>query len=176
MSKEQLFGLVTGILFGVLLQRARVVRFEKQIGALLLRDLTIVKFMFTAILVGMVGIYILYDLGLVKLSIKPTLVGANIIGGLLFGTGWALCGFCPGTAGGALGEGRWHAAWVLIGMILGAAVYAELFPVLKETVLTWGNYDKITIPQALGVSHWMVIPWFLVGGMALFWFLEKRRL
>lgn len=175
MDKLQIYGLVTGILFGVLLQRARVLRFEKQIGALLLRDMTIVKFMFSAILVGMVGIYALHDLGVVKLSLKPLILGGNIGGGLLFGFGWALLGFCPGTAGGAIGEGRWHALWGLAGMVAGAALYAELYPFMKKTVLTWGDYGKITIPQALGVSHWLVIPAFIIAGLGLFWFLEKMK-
>ena len=175
MDKQLIYGLVTGVLFGVFLQRARVLRFEKQIAALLLRDMTIVKFMFSAILVGMVGIYALHDLGVVKLSLKPLILGANIIGGLLFGVGWALFGFCPGTAGGAVGEGRWHASWGLAGMVAGAALYAELFPLMKKTVLTWGVYGKLTLPQALGVSHWLVIPAFILVALGLFWFLEKMK-
>ena len=176
MTKELIYGLVTGILFGFLLQRGRVLRFEKQIGALLLRDMTIVKFMMSAILVGMVGLYILYDLELVKLSLKTAILGGNIIGGLAFGAGWAMFGFCPGTAAGALGEGRWHALWGIAGMVAGAAVYAELYPLMKETVLKWGVYGKITIPQALGVNHWFIIPIFVLGGLGLFWYLEKKKL
>ena len=64
------YGLIAGILFGFLMQRARVIRYDKQIGALLLQDMTIVKFMFTAILVGIVGIYLLGDLNILKIC-KP---------------------------------------------------------------------------------------------------------
>ena len=56
---EQWLGLITGVCFGVLLQQGRVLRFEKQVGAMLLKDMTILKFMLSAILVGMVGIYLL---------------------------------------------------------------------------------------------------------------------
>lgn len=49
--------------------------------------------MFAAILVGMVGVYALHDFGLVNLHIKPTLLGANILGGLIFGVGMLLLGF-----------------------------------------------------------------------------------
>ena len=68
---ELVYGLVTGIIFGFLLQKGRVLRYDKQIGALRLIDMTIVKFMFSSVLVAMVGVYLLKDLGLVKLSIKP---------------------------------------------------------------------------------------------------------
>ena len=106
---QLVYGLVTGLLFGFFLQRGQVLRYDKQIGALRLLDMTIIKFMLSAIFVGMVGIYILYDLELVKLSIKATILGATIFGGLLFGLGWGLLGYCPGTAVGAMGEGRWDA-------------------------------------------------------------------
>jgi uncharacterized protein len=174
--KMLLFGLITGILFGFLLQKARVLRYDKQLGALRLMDMTIVKFMFSSILVGMVGVYLLSDLGLAKLSLKSTVLGGNILGGLIFGLGWGMLGYCPGTSAGALGEGRWDALWGILGMLGGAALYAEAYPVLKTTVLTWGNLGKITIPQILGVGHWVIIPIFVVGGLALFWWFEKKGL
>jgi uncharacterized membrane protein YedE/YeeE len=174
--KMLLYGLTTGILFGFLLQKARVLRYDKQLGALRLADMTIVKFMLSTVLVAMVGTYLLKDFGLVKLSIKPTLLGAVILGGLIFGVGWGLLGYCPGTSAGALGEGRWDAIWGILGMLAGAGLYAEAYPGLKVTVLTWGNLGKITFPQVLGASHWIVIPVFLFGGFVLFWWFEKKGL
>ena len=134
---EQLYGLITGILFGFLLQKAQVIRYDKQLGALRFVDMTIVKFMLTTILVGMVGIHLLVDLGLVTLSVKSTVLGGNILGGLIFGLGWGLLGYCPGTSAGALGEGRWDGLWGILGMLFGAALFAEAYPALKKTVLTW---------------------------------------
>jgi uncharacterized membrane protein YedE/YeeE len=124
----------------------------------------------------MVGIYLLKDLGLVKLSVKSTTLGANIIGGLLFGLGWGLLGYCPGTSAGALGEGRWDALWGIIGMLVGAAIYAEVYSSLKTNILTWGNFGEITLPQLLGLSHWVVVPAFIVGALVLFWWFEKKGL
>ncbi len=173
---ELLYGLITGVLFGVFLQTGGVLRYDRQIGALRLMDMTIVKFMFSTILVAMIGVYLLKDLGLAKLSLKPTILGANVIGGLVFGTGWGLLGYCPGTAVGALGEGRWDAAWGIMGMLVGAALFAEAYPWLKGTVLTWGDLGKITIPQMLGVSHWIVIVVFVIGALSLFAWFEKKRL
>jgi uncharacterized membrane protein YedE/YeeE len=169
-------GLLTGVLFGFCLQRGQVLRYDRQLGALRLQDMTIVKFMLTSILVAMVGVYTLHDLGLATLHIKPTVLGGNILGGLLFGVGWGLFGYCPGTAVGALGEGRWDTVFGLLGMILGAALYAEAYPWLSRTVLTWGNLGKLTLPQVVGVNHWVIIPLLLLGGAALCYWLEKKGL
>jgi uncharacterized membrane protein YedE/YeeE len=168
-----LYGLITGILFGFLLQRGQVLRYEKQLGALRLLDMTIIKFMLSAILVAMVGVYLLHDLGQVRLHLKPTELGGNIIGGLIFGVGWGLFGYCPGTAVGAVGEGRWGTLWGIAGMLAGAALFAEAYPFLKQTVLTWGNLGKITLPQVLGVSHWPVIVVMILGTLGLFYWFEK---
>ncbi len=174
--KILVYGLITGLLFGFLLQKGRVLRYDKQLGALRLQDMTIVKFMLSSVVVGMVGVYLLNDLGLAKLSIKATILGPVIIGALIFGLGWGLLGYCPGTSMGALGEGRWDAVWGILGMIVGAALFAEAYPWLKATVYTWGDLGKITLPQVLGVNHWVVIPLFVAGAGALFWWLEKKGL
>jgi len=171
--KMLVYGLVTGLCFGFLLQKGRVLRYDKQIGALRLRDMTIVKFMLSSVIVGMAGIYLLNDLGLAKLSIKATILGPVIIGSLIFGLGWGLLGYCPGTSMGALGEGRWDAVWGIIGMIVGAGLFAEAYPVFEKTVYTWGNLGRITLPQALGLSHWVIIPLFIVCALLLFRWLEK---
>jgi len=153
-----------------------VIRYDKQLGALRLVDMTIVKFMLSTILVAMIGVYLLKDLGIAKLSIKPTILGGNIIGGLIFGLGWGLLGYCPGTSLGALGEGRWDAIWGILGMLTGAALFAETYPALKNTVLKWGVYGKITIPEVLGINHWVVIAIFIIGSIALFRWFEKKKL
>lgn len=174
--KMLIYGLVTGVLFGFLLQKGRVIRYDKQLGALRLMDMTIVKFMLTTILTAMVGVYLLKDLGWAQLSIKSTNLGGNILGGLIFGVGWGLLGYCPGTSAGALGEGRWDALFGILGMLAGAALFAEAFPSLKKTVLTWGDLGKRTLPEVLGISHWLVIPVFVIAGVTLFLWFERKGL
>lgn len=173
---ELIYGLVTGMLFGVLLQKGRVLRYDKQLGALRLRDMTIVKFMLSAILVAMIGIYLLNDLGLIALSIKGTSLGAQILGGLLFGAGWALLGYCPGTSWGALGEGRSDALWGILGGWVGAALYAEAYPFMRQWVLPLGDFGKLTLPGLLGVNHWLVIAVLVLAFLGLFRFFERRGL
>jgi uncharacterized membrane protein YedE/YeeE len=173
---ELIYGLITGIIFGFLLQKGRVIRYDKQLGALRLLDMTIVKFMLSSVLVAMVGVYLLKDFGIVKLSIKTTVLGGDIIGGLIFGFGWALLGYCPGTSLGAVGEGRWDGLWGILGMLAGAALFAEAFPFLKNSVLTWGVYGKITIPEILGINHWIIIVIVIVLGLLMFRWFEKKGL
>lgn len=175
MDTQLWLGLITGIVFGALLQQGRVARFEKQIGAMQLRDMTIFKFMLTAIIVGMIGINLLVQFELVPLSIKGTVLGANLIGGAIFGIGWAIMGYCPGTSLAAVAEGRWHAIWAIIGMLFGAAVYAQAYPALKDNVLTWGKYGKITLPALLGVSPWLVIAVLVIVFIAMFVVFEKKK-
>lgn len=173
---ELFLGLITGILFGALLQQGRVLRFEKQVGAMLLEDMTILKFMLSAIILGMLGINLLASANIVSLSIKATNVGANVLGGLLFGSGWAVMGYCPGTSLGALGEGRWHAIWAILGMLVGAAIYAEVYPAIKATMLSWGSFGNVTLPQILGVTPWVIIPFLILIFLLLFALFEKRNL
>ena len=169
-------GLITGIFFGFLLQKGRVVRYDKQIGALRLMDMTIVKFFFSAILTGMVGVAVLHRLGIARPLILPANLGANIVGGLIFGLGWAIIGYCPGTSVGALGEGRLDALWGIFGMLAGAALFAEVYPVISETILQWGEQGSITLPQILGISEWIVISIFIIIGCTFFYWLEKKGL
>ncbi|MBP1732520.1 MAG: hypothetical protein H6Q55_2949 [Deltaproteobacteria bacterium] len=172
-----ILGLITGIFFGFFLQKGQALKYDRQLGMLRLRDFTLVKLILTAILVGMAGVYFFVDLGVAKLSIKPTVLGANIIGGLIFGLGWGMLGYCPGTAVGATAEGRWDAFWGgVLGMLVGAGIFAEVYPAIKDTLLKWGDFGKLTLPSLLGVNHWVIIvlAWMAMGLILLV--LEKRKL
>ncbi|HLE80396.1 MAG TPA: YeeE/YedE thiosulfate transporter family protein [Dehalococcoidia bacterium] len=167
-------GLVTGIAFGFILQKGQALKFHKIIDALRLRDFTIWKLMFTAIAVGMIGIYVMTALGLAKLHIKPTILSANILGGLIFGAGFALLGFCPGTCVGAAGEGRLDGLYSgVAGLLVGAGLYSEVYPYLLPGFLKIGVLGKITLPQFLGIGVW---PTVLLVALALgtaIWFLDR---
>ena len=176
MSIDQLLGLVTGVIFGFLLQKGQVLRFERQVGALLLKDMTIFKFMLSAIVVGMFGILALHDMGLITLNHKAMNLGGVLVGGALFGIGWAVMGYCPGTSVGAMGEGRWHAVFGVIGMVVGAGIYAEIYPFFKSTVLSWSDLGKVGLPEVIGVNHWVVALIFTLITLGLFRWFEKKGL
>ena len=73
----------------------------------------------------MIGIYSMHTAGLVELHIKPTRYVANTLGGLLFGVGFALAAYCPGTSAAALGQGNYDALAVMLGLMGGSYVFAE---------------------------------------------------
>ena len=68
---------------------------------------------------------------------------------------------------GALGEGRIDDKWGIIGMLFGGSIYALAYPFLKANVFSLGNFDKITLPQVLGVNHWIIIVVFIAIIMKL---------
>jgi YeeE/YedE family (DUF395). len=176
MNAEQILGLVTGIAFGFLLQRGGVIRFEKQVGMLLLRDMTVLRFMLTAIMVGMAGIVLLSQFGVLTLSHKPMNVGGVVIGASLFGVGWALTGLCPGTSLGALGEGRLHALFTIAGMLAGAMLFAHTYDFLERTVLSWSDYGKVWLPGATGIPALILVALFWIAAIMLMLSLDRRRL
>ena len=108
-KKQLALGLLFGVVFGFLLQKGGVAKYHVLLGVLLLEDFTVIKVMLSAIVVGMLGVFTLHAMGLVELHIKPTRYAANILGGLLFGVGFALMGYCPGTGAAALGQGNYDA-------------------------------------------------------------------
>jgi uncharacterized membrane protein YedE/YeeE len=171
-----IYGIITGIIFGFLMQKAQVLRYDRQVGALRLIDMTILKFMLSAILVASIGIYLCKDLGLIKLSIKATSIGAQVVGGLLFGIGWGLLGYCPGTAAGALGEGRIDGLWGILGMLCGGALYAVIYPFMKTYIIAIGSFGKISLPQIIGINHWIAIIVLAALTLILFRFFERKNL
>jgi hypothetical protein len=61
-------------------------------------------------------------------------------------------------------------------MLAGGAVYAAIYPALKATVLSLGNVGKVTLPQVMGVSHWVVIVAMIVLFLGAFRVFEKKGL
>ena len=147
-----LAGIIFGFIFGFLLQKGGVGTYHILIGQLLFQDWTVVKIMLTAIVVGMVGIFTLHHFAKVNLHIKPTKLAPNIAGGLLFGTGFGLIGYCPGTAAAAVGQGSWDALFGMAGLVAGSWLYAEMSGTLKKTIEKWGNLGKLTLYNVIPVS------------------------
>jgi uncharacterized membrane protein YedE/YeeE len=148
-------GLLTGIVFGFLLQKGRVAKFPVIVGQFLLRDWTVVKIMLTAVAVGSVGVYALVSLGMAQLHVKPAVLGGVIFGGILFGVGIAIVGYCPGTSVAACGEGHPDAMVGVAGMLSGAFVYIRLYPQIQTATKALPDWGEITLPAATGISHWL---------------------
>lgn len=171
---ELLLGLVTGILWGYIFQRARILRFEKHLGLLTLTDLTVLKFLLSGVIVGALGINLLATLGLVPYHLKPTFVVANFVGGVIYGLGWAILGYCPGTAPGAVGEGSLDGIFAVLGGLCGAAAFAYTYPFWKRTLYGIGAYGKVSLPMLLHLPPLLLAVLFAGLLLAFIGFLEKK--
>jgi hypothetical protein len=163
---QLLLGLLVGICFGFLLQRAGITRYERLLGQLLLQDWTVVKVLLTAVLTGMLGTHLLARFGIVRIKEKRGAWGATAVGGLVFGVGFGLLGYCPGTMAGAVGQGSLDAlAGGVPGMLLGSWIYTVAFDRLNRTVLQRGAFQYNKLQHLLGWDDWRTI--FFVSTLIL---------
>ena len=83
-----------GLFFGFALNKAGLTKYNKIVNQFRFTDMAVLKFMMTARVVAMIGLYGLRGLGLVKFPTVPaTYIVGNLAGGLLFGVGMALTGY-----------------------------------------------------------------------------------
>ncbi len=151
-------GLLLGLCFGAFLYIGGVTEYNVILGQLLLTDFTVIKVMLVAVFVGMIGVYAMRSRGLVELHPKPGSIGSTVIGGIIFGMGFAVLGYCPGTVAGAVGHGALDALFGgVTGILVGAGIFAAAYPVLDEKVLSKGVFRSMTIPDALKANPWYVI-------------------
>jgi uncharacterized protein len=171
--RQLVLGLVFGVVFGFLLQKSGVARYEVLMGQLLLTDFTVIKVMGTAIVVGMVGVFSLRALGLVELHVKPTNYAANIAGGLLFGVGLGVLGYCPGTGVAALGQGNYDAVAGILGLMAGSYLFAETSGFVSSTIQKVGSRGQIMLSDLLGMKRAafivLFVPLLVMGLFVIDW-------
>jgi len=164
-------GLLFGIAFGFLLQKGGVTNYNVIIGQLLLNNFTVLKVMLSAVIVGMIGYHLLKHAGYVQSHAAEGTIGSNVIGGLIFGVGFALLGYCPGTVAGAVGTGAVDA---LIGgfggLVIGVAIFIEAFPKIKGTLAKW-PFPVVTVPDLLRLNQWITVIIMEIVMIGFLWFL-----
>ncbi|MFO8083758.1 MAG: YeeE/YedE thiosulfate transporter family protein [Desulfobacterales bacterium] len=170
---QLLIGFIIGVFFGFFLQKGQVTKYEAIFGQLLLIDFTVIKVMLTAIIIGMFGIYVMRTMGLVSLNIKPGSWGMNCIGGLIFGAGMAILGYCPGTTAGAAGQGSLDALIGGIGgMIAGGMIYTRIYSKISDGIFKRGDFGQKTLPELLGIRIPTVMLMIFVLTIVIFTGLE----
>ena len=103
-------------------------------------------------------------------------VGATsklIVGGLLFGAGFGLLGYCPGTAAAALGQGSWDALFGMAGLVAGSWMFAECSTSLERTLGKWGDLGKVLLPDLLHVPRGVFVVVFAAALTAGLFVLER---
>jgi hypothetical protein len=89
-----ILAIVLGVFFGFSLNKAGLTKYHKIVNVFRLTDLAVLKFMMTALVVAMGGLYALRGLGLITFpNVPATYIVGNLVGGLIFGVGMALSGY-----------------------------------------------------------------------------------
>lgn len=151
--------LVIGIAFGFTLERAGLGNARKLAGQFYFTDLTVFKVMFSAILVAMLGAFWLARLGILDLRgvyVPETWLVPQLVGGLVFGAGFALAGLCPGTSCVAAATGRIDGVLVVIGMFAGVLVTGLAFAPLQRLYESTSR-GTLTLPDVLHVPYGVVV-------------------
>ncbi len=154
-AKALIVGLLTGMAFGAILQRVGASSFEMIVNMLRLKNLTVLKFFFLAVATGSLGIYTLDSVGTAHIGIAPLYLLGITAGGLIFGVGWAISGYCPGTSLVAMGEGKIDAAITVLGGLVGALVLALTWDWIKPLLVDPLNFNA-NLPDVLGVKPLLV--------------------
>ncbi len=152
-------GFIIGIAFGACLERAGLGSARKLMGQFNLRDLAVFKVMFSAIVTAMLGLFWLSKLGVLDLSrvyLPETFIIPQLVGGAIFGVGFALAGLCPGTSCVAAATGRGDGLVAMIGMFAGVLAMGAALPTIQRFFTSTAR-GGFTIPTALGVSDGGVV-------------------
>ncbi len=143
-----------GIGFGFSLERAGFGSARKLTAVFYLHDMAVVKVMFTAIVTAMIGLAALSAAGVLDLKelyLEPTNLAAQGLGGLIFGAGFIIGGYCPGTAIAAVATGRKDGMAFALGMLAGVFAYAELTPGIDTWIKTSAQ-GEMTLPSVTGLA------------------------
>jgi len=122
---------IIGMIFGSIIQYAKVHKFEKIAGFAMLKDTVVPKMLFLAIGLATIGLYFMIEAGYASYHIKPIMLGGLIIGGAIFGASMAIFGKCPGTGPVSVAEGRIDIMVGAFGGILGGLVFTLYYDQFK---------------------------------------------
>lgn len=167
--------LLIGVAFGASLEAAGLGNANKLAGQFTLRDFSVVKVMFSAILTAMLGTFWLGRLGVIALAalyVPDTFLVPQIVGGLIFGIGFVLSGLCPGTscvaAASGRGDGLASVAGLFAGMLLTGLALPRFEPFYRSTA-----FGALTLPGAAGLPYGVVVAAVVLVGLASFLLIER---
>ena len=163
-----------GIAFGVLLHRGGVANYNVIVNQFRFKDFTVLKVMFTAIIVGGIGVLLLKTTGHAQYHIKPANMLGVSLGAALFGVGMVLYGYCPGTGVAAIATGSLHALTGFVGMLLGGVLYALSFAWVEAHIQKVAALGKVRLADITGVPDW---GWFVILAAiaaVVFWLIETK--
>ncbi|MEO5356535.1 MAG: YeeE/YedE family protein [Nitrospirae bacterium YQR-1] len=152
-------GFILGSLLGIILQKGRLCKYDVVSGMFRLQDFTFWRIGTPLLMIGMIAVFLFKDLGIIELHVPATVVLAQLFGGIIFGAGLAIAGYCPAIAAGSLGEGHLDAFATMLGIVVGSIIYAEIFDGSKlDHIVGFINLGKVTFPDIFLVfNHWFFV-------------------
>ena len=142
-----------GFIFGFALFHAGFTDSRRIAWAFYFKDVGVPVVMFSAIVTGMLGLWGLSLVGVLEIAevyMLPTFLAPMAVGGLLFGVGMALGGYCPGTAAAAVATGKIDGLVFIVGFLIGSLVFGDFFPV-------WGDFYNSDYMGAFRLDQWLDI-------------------
>jgi thiosulfate/3-mercaptopyruvate sulfurtransferase len=179
-SKAFLAALLIGVAFGFFLERAGFGSSRKLTGVFYFTDMAVIKVMFTAVITAALGLACCITLGWVTIDgiyLMPTVYWAYIVGGLIFGVGFVMGGWCPGTAAAGLASGKVDALIFLLGAVIGSALFNEMFSMVKPLYHA-GQRGVVFVYDTLGISRGAFNILLSIAAVIMFWgceWIERRR-
>lgn len=158
---DHALAVLLGFGFGFALERAGFGSARKLTAVFYFYDMAVVKVMFSAIVTAMAGLFLLSSAGVVDLAelyVEPTSYAGAIVGGLVFGVGFLVGGYCPGTSVAACATGRLDGFAFLAGMLAGVYAFAEFLPGVDAWVRAQA-VGELTLPSltGLGMGWWVLL-------------------
>lgn len=169
-------GLLVGILFGYILENAGFGSPCKLTAQFRLRDWSVFKVMFTAIVVAAIGLLLFKSAGIIKPNsyfTPTTFLWATLLGGVLIGAGFAVGGYCPGTSVVGLFSGRFDALVFMLGMLVGIGSFAGVHESLQGLLHAAAGPRGQTLSQLLGIPDWGLMILLVVAAVAGFWLARR---
>jgi hypothetical protein len=171
--------LAIGVGFGAVLEMAGFGDTRVLAAQFYLRDVTVLKVMFTGIVVAAVLLAGASSLGLLDMSrvwVNPTHLWPGIVGGLIMGVGFIVGGFCPGTSVVAASTLKVDGMAFLVGVVGGIAAFGETVASFESFFLS-SSMGRFTLPEWLGLPPGVTVLLVVVMAIGMFWLgeLAERR-
>ncbi len=169
--------LIFGFLFGAALQYASLNKYNVISGLATLDNFAVAKAIAVAIGIGAILLNIEIGLGFASYHVKPFILIGTISGGLIFGTGMAILGYCPGTLFISVGEGSIDALIGLIGGLFGGWIYTMMVPLVQGFL--GPDFGAISLNSLIG-TNWIFYMFTLISGSLFiaisFWLHKKDKI
>lgn len=173
-SAAFLSAFIIGIAFGWCLEQAGFGSSRRLAGIFYFKDMAVLKVMFSAVITAMLGLGFILKTGIVSpdsIYVPETIIWAQAIGGLIFGMGFVIGGWCPGTAAVGMVSGKLDAILFLVGAIAGSYVFNETF-VFVEPLYNMGNMGVSFFYNQIGMGFPQFALLLTVIAVFAFWFSE----